>query len=84
MEKKLANFVALGLNCRQQTKLLKGNVFTPVCHSVHGGRVQPLGPGLTPPGPLPLWQTPPGQTPPPPTAATVDGTHSTGMHSCSI
>ena len=62
------------------TKLPQGNVFTPVCHSVHGGVCHthtdapsrhPLGrqPQQTPPGRHPLFQadTPsPGQTPTPP------------------
>ena len=42
---------------RPQTKLREGNVFKPVCHSVHRGRVSacgfggclPLGPGVHPP-----------------------------------
>ena len=34
-----------GGNYRPQTKLLEGNVFTPVCHSVHGRGV-PLGAGV--------------------------------------
>ena len=58
-----------------QTKLRKGNVFTPVCQSFHsqGGVPAPVHAGIhTPPGrhpradtPLgrPLRQTPPGQTP---------------------
>ena len=83
---------------RPQRKLREGNVFTPVCHSVHKGRVSasgsgggclPLGPGgVHPPG-----QTPPRQTPPwadthlgrhPPVEMTIEagGTHPTGMHSC--
>ena len=53
---------------RPQTKLRKGNVFTPVCDSVHRGEV-------TPPGQTPLYPLP--ETP---TAA--DGTHPAGMHSC--
>ena len=64
MEQKLANFVALGLNYRQQTKLLKGNVFTPVCHSVHGGG-SAFGSGVdTPWTPSPLADTPWADTPP--------------------
>ena len=44
---------------RPQTKLRKGNVFTPVCVSVHGGVYTPLG-RHTPP-----WQTlPPPRGPP--------------------
>ena len=36
------------------TKLRQGNVFTPVCHSVHGGGVcHP--PGRHPPGQTPHW-----------------------------
>ena len=66
---------------RPQTKLRKGNVFTPVCQlfcsrgevsaSVHAG--------------IPPWAgTPPlGRHPPVQTATAADGTHPTGMHSCS-
>ena len=96
-----------------QTKLWKGNVFTPVCQSfcLQGGVClsacwdihlpHPLGrhpPGQTsPPGrPLPsaCWDTHPlpsacWDTPPCPVhagidmATAADGTHPTGMHSCS-
>ena len=54
---------------RPQTKLQKGNVFTPVCHPVHRDEVYPStqtpprqtpSPGQTPPGHTPS----PGQTPP--------------------
>ena len=42
------------------TKLRQGNVFTPVCHSVHGGvSAYGLGGG----GSHPQADTPPGQTP---------------------
>ena len=45
---------------RPQTKLRKGYVFTPVCHSVHGGMSAPVHAGIhTSP-----VHTPPGQTPP--------------------
>ena len=40
----------------------------------------PLPPGRHPPGKHPPWQTPPHVQQ---MATTVDGTHSTGMHSCS-
>ena len=75
------------------TKLRQGNVFTPVCHSVHKGGsasvhagIDPLGrhpPGQTPPqADTPLGR-PPGQiTPPQQTATAAHGTHPTGMHSC--
>ena len=49
------------------TKLRQGNVFTPVCHSVHRGSAIPPWadtPGQTPPRQTPPRQTPPGQTPP--------------------
>ena len=56
-------------------------------HSVHRGR---SATGQTPLGKHPLGRHPPQadtlyrQTPPPPATATaVDGTHPTGMHSCS-
>ena len=81
----------------QSTDLLpQGNVFTPVCHSVH--RVSVSGPGGsatslradTPQGRKPLGrpprQTPPGQTPPAQSmlgyGQQAIGTHPTGMHSC--
>ena len=77
-------------------KLLKGNVFTPVCQSfcsqagggvpapVHGWIHQP--PGQTP-SPL-ARHPPPAHTilgrhhPPDRTATAADSTHPTGMHSC--
>ena len=68
-----------------QTKLRKGNVFTPVCDSVHGGRVHPLG--RHPPGRHPQAYTPPVRYPLPPSSdmATVeDSRHPTGMHSCCL
>ena len=69
---------------RPQTKLRKGNVFTPVCDSVHGGRGVRLKttPGQTPPGQTPARQTTPYADPSSKTAIAVDGTHPTGMHSC--
>ena len=49
------------------TKLRQGNVFTPVCHSVHRGvSATPLGrhiPGQTPPGRHPMGRHPPGRHP---------------------
>ena len=55
---------------RPKRSLGQGNIFTPVCHSVHrGGRGSPsLGgsPCQTPTPPA--WRTPPDQTPPPPGA----------------
>ena len=76
----------------------EGSVFTPVCHSVHGGggvsrlrpggvsRPRPSG-GLSRPRPRPrgcVLQHALRQTPPPPqqTATAADGTYPTGMHSC--
>ena len=35
---------------RPQTKLQEGNVFTPVCHSVHGGSLSQYAPQVTWPG----------------------------------
>ena len=65
---------------RQQTKLWKGNVFTPVCQSFcsqGGGCLPQCLLGYTP---FPL-----GRHPPPPlqTATAADGAHPTGMHTCS-
>ena len=74
-----------------QTKFGQGNVFTPVCHSVHRkwGVSAPWHAGIHPPlG----QQTPPfldvhpsRQTPPPNTTGygqQADGMHPTGMHTC--
>ena len=55
---------------RPQTKLWEGNVFTPVCDSVHRGE------GLWPGG-----STRSGG---PPYDSGVGGMHPTGMHSCSF
>ena len=50
-----------------QTKLQKGNAFTPVCHSVHSGEVY-----------TPLGRDPPGRHPPQ-TATAANGMHPTGI-----
>ena len=63
----------------------EGNVFTPVCHSVHGGCLAD-----TPWADTALADTPWADNRPPPdrhptprqTVTAVDGTHPTGMHSC--
>ena len=56
------------------TQLRQGNVFTPVCDSVHrGGSVQEGG--LCPGGSLP-------GRPPAAVQLRTGGTHPTGMHSC--
>ena len=57
------------------TKLQQGNVFTPVCHSVHRGWQTPL------------LGRPPMQTPPCTVHAgrygqQAGGMHATGMHTC--
>ena len=66
------------------TTLRQGNVFTPVCHSVHRGdlphpRADTPSCSDTPPG-----QTPPRQTPPAQCmlgyGQQAGGTHRTGMH----
>ena len=50
-------------NYRPQTKLRQGNVFTPVCHSVHGwGGCMPDTPEQTQPGRHLPGRHPPGQT----------------------
>ena len=74
---------------RPQTKLRKGNVFTPVTFCSQGG-VCPVHAGIHPPGQTPRKSTSPlealpGSTPTPhtpPTATAADGTHPTGMVSC--
>ena len=69
-------------NYRLQTKLQKGNVFTPVCQSfysrgvsasVHAGIHLPP-PGQTPLGRHPLGRHPLGRHPPHQTATAADGT----------
>ena len=60
---------------RPQTKLHKGNVFTPICHSVHGG-----GEGVSAPVHVgihtPLWaDNPLGRFSPQHTATAADGAH---------
>ena len=64
---------------RPQTKLRKGNVFTPVCQSFcsWGGLSQCML-GYTPLGRPPLGRHPQQK------ATAADGTHHTGMHSCFI
>ena len=73
------------------TKLWQGNVFTPVCHSVHMKGGLPHTPLGWPPGQTPPWAgTPPsrhpGQTPPAQCmlgyGQQAGGTHPTGMQSC--
>ena len=65
----------------RKRSLGQGNLFTPVCDSVHRGvswQTPPSG-ADTPPR-----QTPPQQadTPSPEMATAADGTHPAGMHSC--
>ena len=72
-----------------QMKLWEGNVFTPVCDSVHGGVSQhamgwrglPLGLGgcTAPWADIPLGQTHSLEM-----TIEVDGTHPAGMHPCCI
>ena len=68
----------LSIFTARKQSLRQGNVFTPVCDSVHGGGSAPLHAGIHPLGRHPLdrhplgrhpqadtpRQTPPGQTPP--------------------
>ena len=72
---------------RPQTKLRNGYVFTPVCHSVHGGwgLSAPVHAGIY----RHLGRQPPGRRPLScpvhagiHMATAADGTHPTGMHSC--
>ena len=87
--------VKLNIDCRN----FQGNVFTHVCHSIHRGVAGRHSPGQTPPPrqtPPPWADTPQADTsswadtpwawadPPQVTATAVDGTHPTGMHSCSL
>ena len=76
---------------RPQTKLGTGNVFTPVCDSVHREGemyMPPLGRhplGRHPLGRQPLLaDDPPGRPPLPPyeMVTAADGANPTGMHSC--
>ena len=81
-------FGAKSIITARKRKLEQGNIFAPVCHSVHRGLSVPGGclpaPGgggvcsweeLGPRGVL-------GADPPPGTATAAGGTHPTGMHSC--
>ena len=65
---------------RLQKQLRKSNVFTSVCQEFC-----PQGRGVHPqadtPGQTPPWQA---DNPPPQMATAADGTHPTGMHSCSL
>ena len=71
----------------------EGYVFTPVCHSVHGGGSASVHAGIpphpqgagTPPPEHPGTRSPRSRQPTPPgaeTATAADDTHPTGMHSC--
>ena len=64
---------------RTRKKLRKGNVFTPLSHSVHMGGLPQCMLGYTPPPTRPPWADTPR---PKQTATAADGTHPTGMHSC--
>ena len=66
-------------------KLQWGNVFTPICHSVHRGQCLPQCIlGYTPPKADPHWADPPwpDTTPHQQMATAADSVHPTGMHSC--
>ena len=66
----------------RKRSLGQGDIFTPVCHSVHGGGVAWFWGGTAPGGGLVLGgclvEDPPG------TATAAGGTHPTGMQSCWI
>ena len=71
---------------RPQRSCGQGNIFTPVCHSVHrGGGSASMHAGIPTP---PDQADPPDQSDPPPGELTpaygirAAGTHPTGMHSC--
>ena len=65
------------------TKLWQGNVFTPVCHSLHRGISASVHAEIhTPWADTPLSRHPPGRHLPPPAITAADGKHPTGMHSC--
>ena len=81
----------------RKRSLGQGNIFTPVCHSVHGGGGvclsacwdMPPGPGTTPLGPgTPSGPCTPQHHAPPSTehagrySQCVGGTHPTGLQSC--
>ena len=73
------------INYCPQMKLWRGNVFTPVCHSVHRNPRQ-TPPRQTPPARHPLGRIPRADTHqlvrhPPETATAADGTYPTGMNS---
>ena len=62
---------------RPQTKLQKGNAFTPVCQLFCS-----QGEGVSGRHPLPRQTPPSRQTPLSQAATATDGTHPTGVHSC--
>ena len=76
----------LGLASYEQFLLIlsrEGNVFTPVCHSVHRGCIPACIGADTLSGQTPPWSdTPLGRHHPPQTATPADGTHPTVMHTC--
>ena len=58
----LRSSVSIFTACKRS--LRQGNVFTPVCNSVHGGMSAPLHAGIYPLGRTPPCRHPPGHTPP--------------------
>ena len=87
--KKMERYVRI-ITARKRS-LGQGNIFTPVCHSVHGGGSASVHAGIPPPGPgTPPWIRPPrpgtpaspDQTPPEHAGRygqRAGGTHPTGM-----
>ena len=75
-----SQFLSHFITARKRS-LGQGNIFAPVCHSVHRGEV----PGQVPPqaGTHPPWQVhPPGAVHAGRYGLQAGGTHPTGMHSC--
>ena len=68
----------------RKRSLGQGNIFTPVCHSVHRGDLVREGGCLVQGVPAPGVSGPRGGAwwRPPRTATAAGGTHPTGMHSC--
>ena len=68
----------------RKRSLGQGNVFTPVCDSVHGEVSTPLHAAPPPPGQTPLGRHPPWADTPSPSDTTGYGqhTHSNEMYTC--
>ena len=88
---KLSSKIDMVFDTARKRSLGQGNIFAPVCQSVHGGSTwagtpPPRAGTPTPQAGTPLWAgTPPlGRYNPPSDGQCAGGTHPTGMHSCLV